>query len=196
MFICASANAASFDCAKARSKIEKLICADSDLSNLDQDLGEIYSMDLARDIDAVNLKTSQRTWLAKRDLCADSMCVKQAYEDRLAQLYCDEKSNLRGSAQGALQCSYFSLQLLERELTPLEEKYGKKLAADTNNPEYTATTFKREAKAWRDYRDAQCALYGATEGGLDKWKSAFAVGCAWTETKNRVDKLKQDLAKL
>jgi uncharacterized protein len=37
-----AAQAASFDCAKAQSKVEKIICADAELSKLDEDLATAY----------------------------------------------------------------------------------------------------------------------------------------------------------
>ncbi len=39
----ASAQNASFDCAKARSSIEKNICADVELSRVDAEMGELYA---------------------------------------------------------------------------------------------------------------------------------------------------------
>ena len=41
--ICFQAHSASFDCANAKSQIEKAICADSVLGGLDEKLGKIYS---------------------------------------------------------------------------------------------------------------------------------------------------------
>ena len=40
----ASAAGPSFDCAKAASDIEKLICQDSELAELDNSLAELYSV--------------------------------------------------------------------------------------------------------------------------------------------------------
>ena len=50
-----------------------------------------------------------------------------------------------------------------------------------------------ERKVWKEYRDAQCAFYGATEGGSDGWKNAFSGLCALDETQKRVTRLNKEL---
>ncbi|HLK91961.1 MAG TPA: lysozyme inhibitor LprI family protein [Polyangia bacterium] len=81
------AAAASFDCAKARAPIEKTICGDAALSELDGRLAAAYRRALALASDPEALKTEQRAWLTgKRKSCADAVCLKQAYAARLAAL--------------------------------------------------------------------------------------------------------------
>ena len=100
---------------------------------------------------------------------------------------------MAGSAIGSSQCSYFTMRVVERELSLVEERYGRKISEESNNPEYTKRTFIAEQKAWRNYRSAQCALYGATEGGSDGWKNAFAGMCELDETKKRLARIKNEL---
>jgi uncharacterized protein YecT (DUF1311 family) len=82
-------HAASFDCAKSKSKIEKAICADSSLSNLDEYLGRYYSAasEALKD-GAACLKTDQRVWVKTvRDACGTkSSCLKDVYLQRLGTL--------------------------------------------------------------------------------------------------------------
>jgi len=83
-----AASAASFDCAKAASRVEKAICADAELSRLDEHLGRFYFA--ARERLAENascVEADQRQWLrAQRNACADGACLKKAYLGRLAEL--------------------------------------------------------------------------------------------------------------
>lgn len=82
-----SVQAASFDCAKAATAVEKTICGDAELSKLDEDLAGAYTdaLDRAAEPDAV--KTVQRTWLRNtRDACADAACLKAAYQARIEEL--------------------------------------------------------------------------------------------------------------
>lgn len=81
------AGAASFDCAKATSKVERLICADQSLSTLDDQLAAVYrqARAIAAD-DAVEPKASQRTWMQRRNACIDVDCVAGAYRSRIAEL--------------------------------------------------------------------------------------------------------------
>lgn len=96
--------AASFDCAAARSRIEKAICSDAEVARLDRRVADIYGddYDLHRDVPPVmpnetpaqklNREVAQRyhdrtvswqrSWLARRDkACANGSvdCLKASY---------------------------------------------------------------------------------------------------------------------
>lgn len=95
--------AASFDCAKARTQVEKLICADPQLSRQDSELAAAYGEALkAWDGQiAPYVKMSQRAWMRSRSLtppgvsgdgryCEDDAtrltCLRQIHADRIAVL--------------------------------------------------------------------------------------------------------------
>lgn len=79
--------AASFDCTKATTLVEKAICSDKQLSELDSLLMQSYKKALANSSDSNTLKSEQRTWLINiRNKCQDSTCLKSAYNNRLAVL--------------------------------------------------------------------------------------------------------------
>jgi uncharacterized protein len=86
---CGAAGAASFPCEKAQSRIEKAICADAQVSELDEYLGRYYHgarTTLGRA--ASCLATDQKQWLsAVRNKCADAACLKKVYLERLAELH-------------------------------------------------------------------------------------------------------------
>ncbi len=73
----------SFDCRKATTKVEKLICASPELSKLDVDLAELYKEALSKDR---SVRDDQRAWNTEKNKCADTDCLKTAYEDRLSDL--------------------------------------------------------------------------------------------------------------
>jgi len=81
-----SAQAVSFDCAKAQSKVEKLICGNEQASQLDKEMQSAYQEAQAHAADPVSLKTEQRQWLKMRDTCNDVACIIQAYRTRLVSL--------------------------------------------------------------------------------------------------------------
>jgi uncharacterized protein len=81
-----SAEAATFDCNKASTFVEKAICSDSRLTSMDDQLGRLYKDALAASSDSAALKAEQRAWLSSRDQCKDSDCVIKAYEDRIGVL--------------------------------------------------------------------------------------------------------------
>lgn len=88
----AQAATPSFDCAKAASQVEKLICSDSELANLDRSLSNLYSALLEHTPASgqKHLKAEQRGWIKGRDDCWKSedlhRCVKDEYEARIKEL--------------------------------------------------------------------------------------------------------------
>lgn len=81
-----SAQAVSFDCAKAQTKAEKLICRNRQASQLDKEMQLAYQDAQAHTSDPASLKTEQRQWLKMRDTCNNVTCIIQAYRTRLASL--------------------------------------------------------------------------------------------------------------
>ena len=76
---------ASFDCTRARSQVEKLICADPLLGRLDEALsanyGGMLTVDLGRSTQSV--RAEQLGWLARRNRCKDVQCLVAAYKERV-----------------------------------------------------------------------------------------------------------------
>ncbi len=91
--------AASFDCNKAVSATERLICSDAETSALDGKLHGAYETALAA-IDAYGKKElakEQRNWIKyARDICQDSACLQQTYITRIAMLARNEEHIANG----------------------------------------------------------------------------------------------------
>ena len=86
----AHAQTSRFDCAKARTRTEKAICADRDLAKLDKDLSTTYAVALKANPGA---KESQRVWLKSVDVaCTDvdqgglKHCIQWAFQGRASIL--------------------------------------------------------------------------------------------------------------
>ncbi|MFC4765456.1 lysozyme inhibitor LprI family protein [Dyella koreensis] len=78
--------AASFDCKKAASATEKMICADGSLSSLDDKLQKGYqtALDAVKPSVKQKLVTEQRNWIKYvRDICTDVSCLSKAYLARI-----------------------------------------------------------------------------------------------------------------
>jgi uncharacterized protein len=86
--LAAPAAAQSFDCARAQTRIEKMVCADRALADLDEYLGRYYSAARAAMPAAEScLRGDQQEWLkTKRGACQDADCLRTAYLERLAEL--------------------------------------------------------------------------------------------------------------
>ncbi len=81
-----SVQAASFDCAKALTPVEKMICANAELSKLDEELNTAYSNVLKEDGSATSMRITQKRWLKKRNTCLDAACLITSYKQRIALL--------------------------------------------------------------------------------------------------------------
>ena len=88
MLMSTGAAAASFPCEKAQTSIEKAICADAEVSDLDEYLGRYYSAARSALGRAGNcMRADQQQWLREvRNACADAACLKKAYLERLGAL--------------------------------------------------------------------------------------------------------------
>lgn len=80
------AQSASFDCAKVHTKVEKLICADAEISKLDEELNAAYNAALQDRKQTESSRQAQKQWMKERNRCSDAVCVKRAYEGRLKAL--------------------------------------------------------------------------------------------------------------
>ena len=82
-----TASAASFPCEKATTAVEKSICADKAVSELDEHLGRYYSAARAAlGTGKSCLAQDQKAWLKTRNACKDAKCLKRVYLGRLAML--------------------------------------------------------------------------------------------------------------
>ena len=78
--------AASFNCAKAVSVAEQLICGDPQLSRLDDELAALYHSAKAGARDQVSFKKETNEEWRRREACVDRDCLVAWYQQRNAQL--------------------------------------------------------------------------------------------------------------
>ena len=83
----ATGNSPSFDCRRARSNTEKLICSDAELARLDRELGRAYgrAKNTASDPAAFQ-RQSELEWRRRETICQDRGCLLRWYAYRRAQL--------------------------------------------------------------------------------------------------------------
>lgn len=83
----ANSSGASFDCAKATSAVEKLICSESELSTADEELANIYDQARTYSASPQEFKKKQMHWIrADRDPCQTKECIAAAYRNRIEEL--------------------------------------------------------------------------------------------------------------
>lgn len=76
----------SFACDKDNSSIEKIICGDSDLSQLDVTLHFTYTQKLKHSENPSSLTEDQQGWILERNKCRHTDCIKEAYVTRINSL--------------------------------------------------------------------------------------------------------------
>lgn len=105
------AQAASFDCKKARTPTEHAICFDETTSKLDEQMASSY-FDLLRTApNSEALRQSQRDWTRLiRNGCGNIECLQQAYTQRISDLRSGHGAELRLS--GAFDALYAELDNL------------------------------------------------------------------------------------
>ena len=87
LVLVSQANAASFDCAKASSPYEKAVCANPNLSSLDDQLSIAYKDARSKSTDPEGLKKAQIDWIKSTRQCAnDTGCIEKAYKSRITAL--------------------------------------------------------------------------------------------------------------
>ena len=84
------ADAASFDCARARTSSERTICGNRQLEDRDVKMATLYSVvrQFQGGMGALGaMRDRQTEWLAQRERCgANVACIRRSYDVRIAEL--------------------------------------------------------------------------------------------------------------
>lgn len=87
-------NAAGFDCTKASTNIEKMICSNETLSKLDDQNTQLFKQYKSVSNDLNLIVQDQRDWLKHtRNSCQDASCLEAEYEKRNTYLSSRIESN-------------------------------------------------------------------------------------------------------
>ncbi|WP_108879713.1 lysozyme inhibitor LprI family protein [Anderseniella sp. Alg231-50] len=82
--------APSFDCSKAATAVENMICDHQKIAQLDSDLADAYKTAL-RDSPWASanrrIRAEQKQWIAQRNRCETPRCLRQSYHQRISVLY-------------------------------------------------------------------------------------------------------------
>ena len=96
LILSCSVHSASFDCARAQTKVEKLICADLELSKMDEEMAGTFSIAIkTKNKNKSDLvRQEQKQWLKVRNACPEASCLKIEYSNRISNLVEDAKADL------------------------------------------------------------------------------------------------------
>jgi len=187
------AEAAGFDCDKAASHIEQLVCKNPDLNSLDSQLEGAYLGALDRSNHPQRVKEKQATWLKERNACADEKCMLAAYSRQIQLLssISDEPPTCSGPSTPEIDACFLEYSgRADRELARYVAAARKRLMdeakeqPDRQAPKAALTGFDASQAAWVAYRKAECgAVYDWwSEGTI---RGAMYGGCWQAITKSR-----------
>ena len=74
--------AASFNCAKASTAVEGMICGNEELAALDVRVAAAYKALRSSAEDKEGVKKDQQAWLKERNACRSTECLVASYSDR------------------------------------------------------------------------------------------------------------------
>ena len=152
----------SFDCAKAESSAEELVCADADLATLDRRVADRYvaALEVIRGLDSGaaeaedDLRATQRGWIGGRDECwkAEDLrdCVAWSYQRREAELVTqwtleDPVSTVEYLCEDQ---SAFAVMIFETELPSLRIERGDRISTATLSPTGSGARYDAEFGAF------------------------------------------------
>jgi uncharacterized protein YecT (DUF1311 family) len=181
----ASAQAPAFDCAKASSTVEKMICRDADLAALDRRLDVVYKAAAAKATGtmAATLRAEQRGWISGRN-----ECWKTGPETPSYLTVSWTVNSVRGCVEAQYKLRTSDLQASWRLLDGRTVSY-----ACQNNPanEVIATYFATDPPTARVERGDQTvtlwqvpAASGAKYEGpnVSLWNKGNEVAVSWLNT--------------
>mgnify|MGYP001627241469 CR=1 FL=1 len=198
--------AASFDCAKAQTRVEKMICADAELSKLDEEMARAYATSLQDKSRANAARQTQRQWVKERNACGSAECVKQSYKNRLHGLVVtkplidateivSELSRRSHIAPPELEkllsdCSQNQLSMnicIFRDFIAIEYEmqntFAKALARLQNQ---CHLTLKENQTRWERARDQQCNKQADAEAEGGTMRPMLYNACRIAATKERI----------
>lgn len=87
LFMTGDLLAASFDCGRAESTVEHLICSDSELGKLDEEYASAFQRARSEVADPQNFRRDAKRWISEvRNVCAAKECLRAVYLERIADL--------------------------------------------------------------------------------------------------------------
>lgn len=185
LFLCGisltGANAASFDCAKAKSKFEKFICSNQSLDEADKKMGEVYIEARKNNVLKGYIAADQKYWLKDEyTSCASDQLKDKSNEQmvrkclailtkRISDLSLMKKSDVYTNYEGAYQDGEDAgtLQILDSN-GKFILKYQGNTNRSTNHTSYCWGEINLDKKGNKFYEEGESEpLITKTNEGLD-----------------------------
>lgn len=149
-----SVNAASFDCEKATSVSEKIVCSNYELNKLDEVLSKNYQLMLRARADKKTIdggREQQVSWFNEKEKCSDAECLRRSYMDRNDEI-CEF---ILDKTTGPFECVSTSSAIQSIKKQQYDESHSQ------NPDQVVQEIYARHAE--------QVASLGFSEGELSSW---------------------------
>lgn len=174
-----SAGSASFDCMKKLTDVEKLICSNIELLELDNEIDAFYkkALSMANNELRTELIKHQKHWLKfTRNLCADDLCIKHAYWSKLAELKTFIFVNNLNTHDPSYKKSPYQSEA--EKLEPIKQILAvTKMRSASNQPEFCQAIFD-DLKQMNNisFVEAKVKTNSYEDIALDPWKQSCKIG--------------------
>jgi len=139
------AQASGMDCTKAVSVVEKAICAQKPLYELDAQMGAAYRKLMKAAPAQTEVKKTQRQWLKERDRCGEDVsCLSQRYQDRLQVVHAQWIDAVAYKPDEIDKQVMEDLQLLVREMSKENPEFALEGALNSLTFGYVGSSFAAE----------------------------------------------------
>lgn len=193
--IAGTAEAASFDCERAGTRVEHLICDSVDLGMLDDELDGAYQGALDRSLHPEIVKAQQIAWLKSREACAEAKCLIALYQQRIEALSAQSDEppmcqDVRTPAMNGCMAEYTrrAKSELDRYLAAARKRLRAQIADETDPESARDALAGLDASqtAWETYEKAECdAVYNWSRGGTIR--VVMFESCLQALTKSRTE---------
>ena len=202
---------ASFDCNSEKTNIEKIICSNSEISVLDNDLSKAY-FDTKNIAKKPNLfKKNQLEWLKKRNKCKNESCLINEYKARKEFIANWSKYEINLSQEDEKRVedevtdwpegsALRAMMDLDKQLTKSNSKLQKnfdELINIISNPtgdlytnSATISSLIDQQKSWSEYIKKECYLIAQLTGTKSQWVFVHAMTCNNNLIENRISDVK------
>ena len=184
--------AASFDCRKATTNVEKLICSSPELRISDIQLYEVYMRAMRQSEKPVQVISRQRKWLTDiRNKCKTTENLALAYQERIEQLESGITFKTCDPEGPTAALRYCSAEIKNDEKKTISDLI-KLLSSRMSSPEIAQ--FNQIQDGWRKNVECSCEYETNEENGPGTGWSGYFVSCEKKEIELRINEIREILA--
>jgi uncharacterized protein len=158
----------SFDCAKAKTYVEKMICSDEKLIEKDDQLNHFFKTLKISNRLSSDVMQSQKEWLKNRNRCKDLDCLHDSYNHQLE--YLESKIEYQFATDQKESCSQF-VEIFNNNLDVIRHS------------DFSASTAEYNGLKWLQPKvdmEHGTAIYGDVDINNDG-KKEFVVGHLYSD---------------